>query len=164
MDYGLELSPNEKKCTYELEKHFDSISIYNGDEELISSVNTEYEFDKDDIFRTDGDINISAHLVHVGNETCSQIILLNDVCFSYTTCIRNATYLIIADRPEGIETWQFHLRIDHPFLESHFQKVLDQLTSMKKDIGHMEYYVDKWRCKGGLIPNSISVSDVFDYI
>lgn len=99
---------------------------YNGDEELISSCNAEYRFCEDDIFTTDGSINVRMSKCELvdGNEREEGICL--------NTIIRGATYIIeySIEYPDHLS-----LRIDRSKVdERKIEEIKNKLKSFKENL------------------------------
>lgn len=145
--YNMEFTEKQKKIYEELCKQFDDIMVYNGDVELISSINAEYHFDPEDIIMTDGCIAPSIHPFFDGNNTLSGIE--NEIG------IRGATYLIIYD----IDRKKTMLRVDKPFIVEKRDAIIAARFQLSKTIDDMNYYTKDWRSTP--LPNPCSVDDIY---
>lgn len=130
--------------------------ICNGDEELISSCNSEFNLDYDDFIVTDGMTNVVFHVCNSSNGT-----IVTGQFVSSTTCVRGASFVLIGSTSskEGWDLW-----VDRPFLED--EKFKDKLVETFKRVyneySSMKYYVEEWMPKGGLIKNETNVMDLIN--
>lgn len=146
------ISDAAKKKLEEFKRIFWQVRDYNGDDELISSVNDEYNFDQDDIIRTDGSVNFFVHTVENVSDHSSYI--------RYTVAVRGASYLIRACRTEN-KVWIYELFIDRPYIESKYDEVLRQYEGMKKSIDDVAYYMDNWRSIDNIIEDETDTNDIY---
>lgn len=146
--YNDDISDNAKEKLAKLKTIFWEVLDYLGDDELISNVNTEYEFDQDDVIRTDGSINFHINLVNsnTGPYIC------------YRVCVRGGTYLIYADKCNG--AWRYQLRVNRPAIEEKYDEIIRQYEDMKKHMGDMDYYITDWRDNNCIIHDTMSLDDV----
>lgn len=122
-----DLTKEERKIIESLKPNFFQILVYNGDDELISSVNSEYRFNPSDIIRTDG--LIISHNVRgsIPKE------LGRKARITLETVIRGATYVVIYDTFHK----RFDLRIDQPFIiekENEITQVIKQINDNLEDL------------------------------
>lgn len=147
MEYELSKSAEEK--LEELKHLFWEVYDYNGDDELISNVNDEYNFDQDDFLRTDGSINFSVHLANTGTA---------EPYVTYKTCIRGASYIIVANRTEN-NVWLHRLYVNRPSIEEKYDEIIRQHDEMQRIKDDQSYYMNEWR-DNALIKDTMSLDDV----
>ena len=146
-----DLTSEQIEYLRKLEKAFDIVYNCLGDDELMSSCNSEYHFDHNDVIRTDGSI-----LTHMEMVTL-QKGCMEDECIELQTTIRGATYLIVADR--ATKTWRYSLYVDDPFIVDKYDEIISRLEDMKKTMSNVEYYQNEYR-DGIIVPNQYVIDEI----
>lgn len=122
------------KFIKELEPYFSQILDYLGDDELISSVNDEYNFGPNDMVLTDG-IFISYLAKAINNK--SEFIEL-------ITSIRGASYVIIVDFVDRKP--MFDLRVDESKLDENLKnKIIQEVQKIKDNMDDCIYHMEEYR-------------------
>lgn len=143
----MEFTEKQKKIYEELCEQFDEVRVYNGDDELISSINDEYHFDPTDIIMTDGCIASSIHPFFDESNTLSGVE--NEIG------IRGATYLIIYD----VDKRKTIVHIDKPFIVEKRDAIIAAAFQLGKAIDSVRYYVEHWRSTP--LANPCAIDDIY---
>lgn len=128
----MEFTEKQKKIHEELCKQFDDVMVYNGDDQLISSINAEYHFDPEDMIMTDGCIAPSMH-PYFSDYMCDGV--------EYEIGIRGATYLIIHKTTKNKTT----LRIDKPFIVEKHDAIIAAKFQLDRALESIRFYMNEWR-------------------
>lgn len=144
-----ELSSSAEEKLEKLKHLFWDVYDHNGDDELISNVNDDYNFDQDEFFRTDGSVNFSVHLAN--KDTAEPYV-------TYSTCIRGASYIIVARKFEH-NVWLHSLYVNRLSIEEKYDEIVRQHDEMQRIKDAQNCYMDEWRC-GDIIKNSMSLDDI----
>lgn len=147
----MERTKEQIELVKKLEKEFDKVYDYNGDEELISSCNAEYNLDNDDYILTDGMVNTHMDIGEVQSSdfTISPLIKSKNIIIQ-TTAVRGSTYIIILNSKNK----KLDLRIDVSALNNEkYETIIKMKQKIMEERDSMDYYINEWRPKGGLIPN-----------
>ena len=141
-----------------LEEVFDQCLFYEGDDELISSCNSEYTLDSNDFFVTDGMVNTSMVSCTCYPNGINHPITAYEF-IQQTVTIRGASYLIIYEVDENGRL-NLDLRMDKPFIEEKTDEVLAKVRFIKGEYLNMNYYCKEWRGTDCVIENGTKLSDI----
>lgn len=112
-----------------LEEVFDTVLTHMGDEELLSNINSEYNFDANDILYTDGFI-------------VQGIIKDNDRAH-VETAIRGGNYVIFADFIN--DSYRFNLYVNQSSIINKYDEIINNLTRLRENLDDISYYINDWR-------------------
>lgn len=113
---------------------FDNIMSYEGDSELCSSCNDEYNIDINECLITNGIVNRILATINNGTEV------------QYLTSVRGASYVIILSFGD-YGTPKFDLRIDESRYINTVEEIDRTLKRIERSGGYdqMRYYLKEWR-------------------
>ena len=142
-----------KQNLAKLEKIFSQVSVYNGDRELISNVNSEYNIDPTDIICTDGMVNFSVQKVNSDNE------------IHYDMGIRGASYLIVVEKIPTSESlssitksiWRYSLYVNRMALTEKYEEIVNRYNHMVSYMLEMKYYIEHWKNGQNILENGHSI-------
>lgn len=142
----------EKQNLAKLEEMFSQVSVYNGDNELISNVNSEYNIDPTDIIYTDGMVNFSVQKV-------------NDDEIHYDMGIRGASYLIVVEKIPTSESlssitkniWRYSLYVNKVALTEKYEEIVNRYNHMISYMLEMKYYIEQWKNGQDILENGHSI-------
>lgn len=141
-----------------LEQEFDKCFFYKGDDELISSCNSEYTLDANDFFVTDGMVNVSM-MTGMCYPDGAMHSLTGYEFIDQHIAVRGASYLIICDVNENGRLC-LDLRMDEPFVEEKTDEVLAKVRFIKGEYLHMNYYCKEWRGTDCVIENGTKLANL----
>lgn len=125
------------------------VLVYDGDDELISNANDEYNFTEDEVIRTDGSVNFAVMMVN--GENHSQYV-------TYRVMVRGATYIIAADKSNG--SWDFTLYVNAPAIDTKISEIEAQYNKMVEEMGSVEYYINDWRVRDSIVKDGMSIEEI----
>lgn len=133
------LSESEQKRI--LEEDFDNVLLHNGDDELISSCNTEYNLDNGDYVASNGAVNLS---IMLENRDPREAFVGDSATFNYKTCVRGAGYIIIVEPASADhDKTRFLLYADKNRIARDYKDILDSLNMAKTAVPLIADYVKK---------------------
>lgn len=132
---------SEGEQKFILEGDFDTVFLHNGDEELISSCNTEYNFDDKDCVATNGAMNLTIMLMERDKR---EGFLGDDAEFNYVTCVRGSGYVIIAEPSSGVDgSTKYLLYANKNTIADDYGEILRMLNMMKSYYPLIGDYIKK---------------------
>lgn len=124
-----------------LSEDFDNVFLHNGDAELISSCNTEYNLDNGDYVMSNGAVNLS---VMLENRDPRKTFIGDSATFNYVTCVRGAGYVIIVEPASADhDKTRFLLYADKNRITRDYKDILDSLNMAKTAVPLIADYVKK---------------------
>lgn len=149
------LSPKQIIVLTKLNALFDTVLNHLGDDNLISSCNTEYNFDQNTIFMTDGIACSYIQKAGVDNFHGRYEEIIH-----YETSIRGASYVIITDKSNKDGNWKYDLRIDDKYIVEKYDEIVNRLIHIKEVIKDMEYQMLPEN-RPSVIPDELPVDEVY---
>lgn len=133
------LSEEEQKEI--LERDFTTVILSNGDDELISNCNSEYNLDDGDSVVSNGCVNLSVMLM----DRDKRIGELGDgATFEYITCLRGGSFIIIGEPASSSrEKNGYLLYANRNTLVKDYPIIMESLVIMKSHFSLIDEYIQK---------------------
>lgn len=133
------LSEEEQKKI--LEEDFTSVILSNGDDELISNCNSEYNLDEGDSVVSNGCVNLSVMLM----DRDKRIGELGDAAtFEYITCLRGGSFIIIGEPASSSrEKNGYLLYANKNTITKDYPIIMESLVTMKSHFSLIDDYIQK---------------------